>query len=379
MVGNLDCGLSWVELSDRPDEPNGHSPPVNVVDLFCGCGGMTLGVWEAARLAKRRLDIRMAIDIKRETIDVFRDNFRGSGETARVDDVSRVFPGELGTAINSTERRWAKQVGKVDLLVAGPPCQGHSDLNNSTRRDDPRNQLYLRVVRACQVLRPRVVIIENVPAVLHDRGRVVEVAEACLQSADYHVSGGYVQLGRFGVPQSRKRHILIGVAERPFDLSGVEAAHPSPPTVAGYLEGLEKEPDQKCEIFYRPTQVTQTNQERIDYLFDHGLHDLPNKMRPYCHREKEHAYVSMYGRMHGNRPAQTLTSGFGSMGQGRYVHPTERRLLTPHEAARIQGFPDFFDFSTVSTISALREMIANAVPPQFTATLLSQMLRNGVL
>ena len=89
--------------------------------------------------------------------------------------------------------------------------------------------------------------------------------------------------------------------------------------------------------------------------------------------------MSMYGRMHGNKPAQTLTSGFGSMGQGRYVHPTERRLLTPHEAARIQGLPDFFDFSAVRAISALREMIANAVPPQFTAALISQMFRNGVL
>ena len=379
MNGNLDCGLSWVRVANRPREPNGHSPPLRVVDLFCGCGGMTLGVWEAARLANRRLDVRLAIDIKKAAIEVFRANFKGSGDTARVDDVSCVFPGELGTDKNPAERYWSREAGEVDLLVAGPPCQGHSDLNNSTRRDDPRNQLYLRVVRACQVLQPRVVVIENVPAVLRDRRKVVEVAKACLHRGDYHVSDGYVQFGSFGVPQSRKRHILIAVAGGSFDLSHVEAALPSPPTVASYLAGLEREPDQKSEIFYRPTQVTETNQERIDYLFDHDLHDLPDRMRQFCQREKEHAYVSMYGRMHGNKPAQTLTSGFGSMGQGRYVHPTERRLLTPHEAARIQGLPDFFDFSAVRAISALREMIANAVPPQFTAALISQMFRNGVL
>lgn len=373
------CGLNWVKLAQRPDKPNGRSLPFRVVDLFCGCGGMTLGVWEAARLAHRRLDVRLAIDVNNAAIEVFRANFSASNRTARVDDVARVFSAELGTAKNSTERYWTQKVGKVDLLVAGPPCQGHSDLNNSTRRNDPRNQLYLRVVRACQVLRPRVVIIENVPAVLHDRGKVVEVAKACFQASDYHVSDGCVQLGNFGLPQSRKRHILIAVAEGQFELSDVKATVSSPPIIADYLKGLEKEPERMSEIFFRPSQVTETNQERIDYLFDHELHDLPDEMRPYCHREKDHAYVSMYGRMHKNKPAQTLTSGFGSMGQGRYVHPTQRRLLTPHEAARIQGFPDFFDFSAAKTISALREMIANVVPPQFTTAVLSQMFTNGVL
>ena len=87
----------------------------------------------------------------------------------------------------------------------------------------------------------------------------------------------------------------------------------------------------------------------------------------------------MYGRMFWDKPAQTLTSGFGSMGQGRYVHPKKRRLITPHEAARLQGIPDFFDFGSVSTLSALREMIANAVPPQFTATLVNRLIEQGVL
>jgi DNA (cytosine-5)-methyltransferase 1 len=83
--------------------------------------------------------------------------------------------------------------------------------------------------------------------------------------------------------------------------------------------------------------------------------------------------------MHWDRPAQTLTSGFGSMGQGRYVHPRRRRLLTPHEAARLQGFPDFFDFSSVGKATALREMIANAVPPQFTAVLVQALIKAKVI
>ena len=87
----------------------------------------------------------------------------------------------------------------------------------------------------------------------------------------------------------------------------------------------------------------------------------------------------MYGRMHWDRPAQTLTSGFGSMGQGRYVHPTRPRLITPHEGARIQGFPDFFDFGGIESVTALREMIANAVPPQLSATFVAEFLRRKLI
>lgn len=71
----------------------------------------------------------------------------------------------------------------------------------------------------------------------------------------------------------------------------------------------------------------------------------------------------MYGRLQWEKPAQTLTTGFGSMGQGRYVHPSQERTITPHEAARLQTFPDFFGFSAANTRSAWARMIGNAVPP----------------
>jgi DNA (cytosine-5)-methyltransferase 1 len=125
--------------------------------------------------------------------------------------------------------------------------------------------------------------------------------------------------------------------------------------------------------------MTQENQRRVKYLFRKDVHDLPNRLRPPCHRDKDHSYVSMYGRMHWDKPAQTITGGFGSMGQGRFVHPTRPRTLTAHEAARLQGFPDFFDFSSVKGVTALREMIGNAVPPQLTALLVSQLLEEGHL
>jgi len=366
--------LEWVRLEERPMSPNGRTPRLRLVDLFCGCGGMTLGAWEAGRLSDRQLDIRLAADVSREALAVYRLNFHADRDRVLQEDVSRIFAGSLGAPITDFEARWKERIKSVDLIVAGPPCQGHSDLNNSTRRRDGRNELYLRVVRAAEVLRPRAVIVENVPAVLLDKRKVVERAIDWFLKSGYQVSHGVVHLIRFAIPQLRKRHVLVAVSKGRFDLSDLDDMVGSTPTVGDYLAGLEDEPETRDGTFYQPANLTEENSRRLNYLFTHGIYELPNSMRPDCHRKKRHEYISMYGRLHWDRPAQTITSGFGSMGQGRYVHPNRRRLLTPHEAARLQGFPDFFDFSPVEFKEHLKEMIANAVPPQFVAVLVTRLI-----
>lgn len=124
----------WITKSEKPTAPNGTSPAVSLVDLFCGCGGLTLGVWEAARVAGRQLKIRLAIDIAGLPLAVYRHNHKSDGWRVRQEDICRVFDGDLGAHSTSTECYWRDRVGGLDLLVAGPPCQGHSDLNNATRR-----------------------------------------------------------------------------------------------------------------------------------------------------------------------------------------------------------------------------------------------------
>lgn len=368
--------LAWIRRKGWPDARSADLRPLSLVDLFCGCGGLTLGVREAARGAERPLDIRLALDCESAPLAVYRDNFGCDDQTALQAPVEELFDGELGAPATVAERRWARRVGRLDVLVAGPPCQGHSDLNNSTRRSDPRNALYLRTVRAVGVLKPKVVIIENVAAVVHDRGGVVGTAVGHLAELGYDVSTGTADVLKFGIPQTRRRHLLVATLKRGFDVHNFLVSVRGPQrTAKHFLSGIEDEPDLYDDAYFQPSRMTQDNRRRVTYLFEKDVYDLPDRLRPSCHRDKPHSYVSMYGRMHWDRPAQTITSGFGSMGQGRFVHPTRPRTLTPHEAARLQGFPDFFSFLAAPGVTALRRMIGNAVPPQVCAVLVSELLR----
>lgn len=364
--------------TERPDFASGQSP-LRIVDLFAGCGGITLGIAQAALAADRGLDIALAVDFEEQVTTAYLQNFPVSKrvETAPVEDF---FDGEIGSDHTLNERRTARDVGAVDLLVGGPPCQGHSNLNNHTRRIDAKNALYLRMVRAAEVLEPEVVLIENVPAVLRDRHDgcgVVDRAREALGTLHYQVADEVVSLEQLGVAQTRRRHILLATRE----------GSVSPDTVFDTLRSNAVQHDLEWAIgdlvdvspaglMDRPPQAKAPNLARMQWLLDNNAYDLPNHLRPECH-QGEHSYKSMYGRLSWNQPAQTITSGFGSIGQGRYMHPELPRALTAHEAARIQGFPDYFDFSTCTTRSALATMIGNAVPPQLGTAVVSALLSAG--
>jgi DNA (cytosine-5)-methyltransferase 1 len=109
--------------------------------------------------------------------------------------------------------------------------------------------------------------------------------------------------------------------------------------------------------------MSQENQERLNWLFNNDSFELPNHVRPICHQDG-HTYPSVYGRMKPDQPAPTLTTGFMSPGRGRFIHPLERRMLTPREAARLQGFPNWFDFLDRDNTkrSDLAKWIGDAVP-----------------
>ena len=384
MTGCETCRHDWdyLRLGDRPDyearpsRSDSITHRVSLVDLFCGCGGLSLGIAEAARQLGAALEIPLAIDTDSDSLAVFAANF----PHAKIEQkpVEELLNGALGAPLTAGEKELKDRVGRVDILTGGPPCQGHSDLNNHTRRTDPRNALYERMARAAEVLEPSIVLIENVPAVVRDAAGVVDTVETALTTVGYTVNHKTLNLGELGVPQRRRRHILLACSTGSLDpgkllseLTAPCADHPAR-SVRWAIEDLED--TAISTSFDAPPSPTSENAARIAWLFDNDKYDLPNLKRPRCHRDKKHSYSSMYGRLRWDDPAQTITTGFGSMGQGRYVHPSRRRTITPHEAARLQSFPDFFDFSALSTRTALARLIGNTVPPLLSCNIASVVI-----
>jgi DNA (cytosine-5)-methyltransferase 1 len=268
----------------------------------------------------------------------------------------------------------AGEIGDIDLFLAGPPCQGHSNLNNKTRREDPRNLLYVTAVALGVGLQAKSIVIENVPDVVNDKSDVVNIAKALLKAAGYAwIDSGILAADHLGGAQTRKRYFLVAsrVAEPKAELSIQEvakglkyAARPLSWAIGDLLSDPSQEP--KTSIMDTTPTLSADNLARIHHLFDNDLYDLPNEVRPDCHKDG-HTYPSVYGRLWWDKPSQTITTGFLTPGRGRYIHPLRPRVISPHEAARIQSFPDNFSFvvdpANPPSRTGLQKWIGDAVPP----------------
>jgi DNA (cytosine-5)-methyltransferase 1 len=357
-----------------PRLPNGeessHSP-LGIVDLFAGCGAMTIGAIEGARRAGVGANLSLAVDVWPAALEVIEATL----DTDRIAalDLAEVLDGG-GADRTTTTGRIAELGAGASLLLAGPPCQGHSALNNHTRHDDARNDLYLAVAKISAAIEPRVVLVENVRGVGRDRRQAVERCAAELEDQGYAVQAETLDVHALGAPQRRVRHVLVAATDGWFDFGALpERPGRTVGWAIGDLDGLEGR-----TLFDTASVPTADNERRMRWLVDNDEFDLPDPMRPGCHHD-DHSYRSMYGRLRWDEPAQTITSGFGSMGQGRFVHPGSPRTLTPHEAARLQFLPDYMDFSGVELRGDLATMIANAVPPVLTISIVEALIEQGLL
>lgn len=197
---------SWLQSLAWPSL-NKVQGTIRAADLFCGSGGLTLGAWEAARAQQLDLRVVFAADNDPASLAVYEKNFQP--RISARGGLEQLIDGELGARASARERDLTKRVGTVDLLLAGPPCQGHSDLNNHTRRDDPRNSLLLRAVRFSELFGPSHVVIENVQGVRHDKKGVFGIAETRLRKLGYNVQSFLLDGAQVGLPQRRRRCFLI--------------------------------------------------------------------------------------------------------------------------------------------------------------------------
>ena len=352
-------------------QPSGGE--IGIADLFCGAGGLSYGVREAVAACGLRPRAVLAADADAATMEVYRRNF----------DPANYFTGNLWMSVTknySTRKSPAAfinaprivsddaraAIGEVDILLGGPPCEGHSTSNNVSRRNDPRNRYYIVMPAMAVALGAKAAIVENVPGVRHDHRSVLETSVELFESAGYRVSESVIDATELGLPQTRKRHVLIACKGGAADIQAAVRALKRPPRPLRWaIEDLmDTESDDPLD---RPAELSAENMRRIAYLFDNDEYNLPDRLRPDSHKGG-HTYPAIYGRLKWDKPAGTITTGFSSPGRGRYVHPARRRTLTPREAARIQGFSDRFQFKLINgespTRTALAKMIGDAVPPR---------------
>lgn len=364
-------------LTDRIQysKPDEDMQVVRIADVFCGAGGLSYGVCEAIRSIGMRPSHLLAVDVDPIALEVHRRNFDPkyystenlwssvTNHYSAIDSQSEIRFVEKPRLLNDQLKAC---VGKVDILLGSPPCEGHSNSNNATRRADPRNMYYAVMPALAIALDAKVVVIENVPGIEHDRRRILDHTKGLFAYGRYFVDEKIVSAVELGLPQTRKRHILIASKTRKPDIdSAVRALARQERDLQWAIGDLASaESDDPIDT---SGELSVENRRRIDHLFDNDEYDLVDHMRPGSHRNG-HTYPSIYGRLRWNMPSGTITTGFNTPGRGRYIHPSDRRTLTPHEAARIQGFPDDFSFKMIDGSDLTRQhisnFIGNAVPPQ---------------
>lgn len=334
------------------------------VDLFCGCGGLTVG------LRKAGYRVLAAVEIDPLSVKTYKVNHRDVAVWEM--DIRDLEPAKLLEQLGLNP-------GEIDLLAGCPPCQGFSTLrtlNGSVRIDDPRNDLLLEFQRFVEALRPRAVMMENVPGLADDE----RFASFCkkLKNLGYLGDHRILNAADYGVPQRRRRLIYLagnGV-EIPFAGKARKLT-----TVRDALGDLPKAGESGDPVHDMPERRSPKVMNIIRRIPKDGgsRTDLSKKFQLECHR-RCNGFWDVYGRMAWSDVAPTITSGCFNPSKGRFLHPEEDRAITMREAALLQGFPAKYKFAPETGKEALAAMIGNALPPPFIAAhsrSIRRILRNS--
>ena len=356
------------------------------IDLFSGAGGTALGFKQAG------FEIIAAVEIDPWAAKTYEANI-GIEPIKR--DIREIDPDGFRESLGLRE-------GELDVLVGCPPCQGFTRMRNEAGRDDPRNDLVKVYGEFVRSLYPKFVVFENVPGLIRTRhGKVYhESLRQQLEKMEYSVRTFLVDAADFGVPQRRKRVIILARRDgkNPPDLLSARTHGPpdSPKVQAGLLkrwltvrDAIAKYPPLEAGKSFEGevNGVTLTNHtarrigDRVMSFIAQVPHDggsrtdVDESLWLACHREHK-GHKDVYGRLKWDAPANVITSGCTNVSKGRFVHPEQDRGLTPREAAALQGFPD--DFVFFGGMDAISRQIGNAVPPPL-AKAIAQLLLSHLL
>jgi len=353
----------WVGRLGPATWANGDGP--RVVDLCAGCGGLSLGFNSAG------FRVVAAVEIDAMAAEVHRRNFPevvlfgpGSAETPQ-GDIARVTGQDILSAVGL-------EVGDIDLVVGGPPCQGFSSIG-LRRNDDPRNVLYRQFVRLVGELRPRAYLLENVPRMMSvDDGKVYAALAASLEVIGYSATPALVNAATYGVPQLRTRLFVAGTDD------GTELGIANGPSTAdAYVTtgaAIGDLPDDITALpLTGPTELPYGTAPPSEYArLLRGRNTVVRHMTPTLHADDVRARLQALGpgeedrstrhrRLDPDTPAWTLLAGSRTRTACRPIHPTQPRVITAREAARLHSLPDEFWLPELKSCAHM--VIGNSVPP----------------
>jgi DNA (cytosine-5)-methyltransferase 1 len=342
--------------------------PIRVMDMFSGCGGMSTG-FRAANGIGPIFDIRGAVDIDPVANRSYAANH---GVDPLCEDL-----GQLARSPKKLQEFLARTgfgEGDANVLIGCAPCQGFSSHRNDQGENDPRNSLFVDFARIAAKIQPDAVVVENVPEILTERyWPFVQRARQILEKAGYYVHVNVHNMAEFGVPQERFRALMLamkkpfvvpeGFLSRPGFLTVRDAISELPPVGAGVRHPTDP--------MHFSAGHKQSTIDTIRAVPKNGG-NRPEHVGPACLRRAKARngkaiYEDVYGRLHWDKPAITITAYARNPASGRFVHPEQDRGLTVREAALLQGFPMGYDI--LGNLDERFRQIGNAVPPAFSAYL----------
>ena len=326
------------------------------VDSFSGAGGMSLGLTEAG------FEILLSFDIDNKCIETIRSNTKYFRHPALCDDIKNMLGGRLLDKIGMKK-------GELFLLAGGPPCQGFS-VQRIGNDIDSRNELIILYGNLIDEVRPYFFVMENVSGIQGKRGKaILSKLITKMEAIGYCVHKQLIDAEDYGVPQRRKRIILVG--ERNNIGSTYEFPKPTSEkcTVRDTIGFLPAPPeDRKPHPDYplhRRDHLSKKNIMRIKALQQgQGRAFLPKELLADCHRIDSAiiGHRNVYGRMSWDDVAPTITARFDSFTRGLFGHPEQARSISLCEGALLQTFP--LDFVFVGSKIEIARQIGNAVPPK---------------
>jgi len=317
------------------------------IDLFSGCGGLTLGLTQAG--------FRVVGAVENDSLAV--ETYKANHKRVMIwkEDIRNLSAAEV-------MRRLKTKRGQLDLLAGCPPCQGFSTMTtlNGCIGQDEQNDLVFEFLRFVRVLRPKAVMLENVPKLA--KNRRFKKLRSELQKLGYEVNHDVLNAANYGVPQRRRRLILVAGkgARIPFG-SPARRERTVKETFAKLGRRAKKDPlhnlpeNRSDKVKKLIQQIPQNGGSRLDIGKERQLE---------CHRKCD-GFKDVYGRMAWDDVSPTITGGCCNPSKGRFLHPVKNRAITLREAALLQTFPSSYFFSLRRGKFPAAQMIGNALPPEF--------------